>query len=96
MNKIKFWALALALLCDDVIDVVDDDDDGVSSDEEDSDDKLCLLCGEHDRPGDGTIDWINCTECQQWVHEVCLPPGYCFGKEDDDFACPVCLTGQKY
>ena len=25
----------------------------------------CLLCGEHDRSGDGTIDWINCTECQR-------------------------------
>ena len=48
------------------------------------------------RPGDGTIDWINCTECQQWVYEGCLPHGYCFDREDDDFACPVCLTGQKY
>lgn len=77
-------------------DVDYEDDDGVSSNEEDSDDEPCLMCGEHDRPGDETIDWINCTECQQWVHEACLPQGYCFDKEDDDFICPVCLTGQKY
>ena len=80
-------------------DVVDDDYDGVSSDEEDSDDELCLLCGEHDRPGDGTIDWINCTELDvnsgYMKFAYCLD-SYCFDKEDDDFACSVCLAGQKY
>ena len=36
------------------------------------------------------------TKCQEWVHEICLPRGYCFDGYDDDFACPVCLTGEKY
>ena len=67
--------------------------------EEDSNNELCLLCGEHDTLVEGdvdAIDWIKCTECQEWVHESCLPHGYCFDRYDDDFVCPVCLTGEKY
>ena len=75
----------------------EDDDNGVyANSDEDSDDELCLMCGQRDRLGGATtIDWINCTDCQQWVHEGCLPCGYCFDSEDDDFVCPVCLTGEN-
>jgi len=65
--------------------------------EEDSDNEPCVLCGEHDTLEDDVdaIDWIKCTECQEWMHESCLPHGYCFDRDDDDFACPGCLTGEK-
>ena len=23
-----------------------------------------------------------------WLHELCLPQGYCFTRDDDDFVCP--------
>ena len=62
---------------------------------EENDIELCLLCGEHDRLGDDYINWINCTECQEWVHESCVLSEYCFDQDDEDFACPVCLTGEK-
>ena len=36
-----------------------------AADGEYSDDKPYLLCGEHNRPGDETTDWIKCTEYQK-------------------------------
>ena len=71
----------------------EEEDSDNEHEEEDSDNELCLLCDEHDTLVEGdvdTIDWIKFTKCQEWVHESCLPRGYCFDRYDDDLFVKYC------
>ena len=40
--------------------------------ESDEDDIPCVICKKHDRM-EKVINWIQCTECECWVYEMCLP-----------------------
>ena len=72
------------------------DEGGISGEEgemsgDEEDDIPCSICGHHNHPEE-VINWIECTECKTWLHELCLPSSYCFTANDDDFLCPKCLS----
>ena len=59
---------------------------------------LCIIIllrkrGNVDQYSEEVTDRIKCTMYNNWLHELCLPQGYCFTRDDDDFACPNCFTG---
>lgn len=49
-----------------------------SSDEEEVDDTVCCVCLENYMSTKSKSDWIQCTKCMNWLHEVCtLFRNYC-------------------
>ena len=38
------------------------------------------------------VTWIQCSVCNNWIHELCLPNDYIYSAKSDVFYCSICIT----
>ena len=77
---------------EDIVDVEgddDDDDDDEEDDEEEEEEEACLAqpCK---RPSSDEVDWVQCDNCEQWYHNLCVGITAEKATELDSYVCPYC------
>ena len=54
-------------------------------------DAYCMKCHQMWIDHDEEVTWIQCSVCNNWIHELCLPNDYIYSAKSDVFYCPICI-----
>ena len=61
------------------------------SDMEKNENELCIVCGKGEDDDHAVETWVLCDQCNNWMHEKCVPLDHIYDVNDNDFVYHNCL-----
>ena len=53
--------------------------------------ELCMVCGKGEDDDDTVETWVLCEQCNNLMHEKCIPVDHVYDHCDQQFICHCCL-----